>query len=545
MSKSGIIKLLVVVILALIAFIAYKLTWTVAQPKIEHRVSEIGMTSNEVAAQGPLPGDVALYAGELACSENLPTPGYYSSLNGAEISDAQRSGVFPCATFTGSFDAANEVFAWRSEGTYQGISYMSNRRPGELYIVGGEYPTKKEPDPVGPWIAKANATTGEQIWRTYVDNPNASGRWIGNANLNVLENGKIAFAWSNQIVLLDGDTGEILKHNTLPNGEAPVEDVNFKHLTVAPDGTLILKDQTRPLGCKLQGTMAIIVCGEQGMKQPNSQLVAVDPETLEILDDIPLPEPSSVPHAITQFEGKIAIYLGFNESARRAFWDPETQKLSMDDSWVIHPMQKGQTTATAPSLIGDWVAFQLNGAGSDVISSSIVVANQFDATRTKIVFPFGDLKPGEWSFSPPKCGADPENNMVYSTDMGMRKVAGIKLDQKTGDLQVKFVLDITTNAFQPLFGPADKRVLMLTNIKPNVQAEPIKLALFTENYTEQVKWLDAATGRVLAESDFFEPLTINGLLTPGFGGRVYFPTSVGQAFYTLQVLPKPPEESGK
>jgi hypothetical protein len=277
------------------------------------------------------------------------------------------------------------------------------------------------------------------------------------------------------------------------------------------------------------------------MKQPNSQLVAVDPETLEILDDISLPEPSSVPHAITRFEGRIAIYLGFNESARRAFWDPETQKLSMDDSWVIHPMQKGQTTATAPSLIGDWVAFQLNGAGSDVISSSIVVANQFDATRMKIVFPFGDLKPGEWSFSPPKAGADPENSMVYSTDMGMKKVAGIKLDQQTGDLEVKFVLDITTNAFQPLIGPRDKRVLLLTNIKPNVEAEPIKATLFTENYKEQVKWLDAATGRVLAESDFFEPLTINGLLTPGFGGRLYFPTSVGQAFYTLQVLPKPPE----
>jgi len=68
-----------------------------------------------------------------------------------------------------------------------------------------------------------------------------------------------------------------------------IEDVNFKHLTIAPDGTLILKDQTRPIGCTLQGTMAIMVCAKKGMKLPNSVLVAFDPRTLEVLDSIPLP----------------------------------------------------------------------------------------------------------------------------------------------------------------------------------------------------------------------------------------------------------------
>jgi len=58
-----------------------------------------------------------------------------------------------------------------------------------------------------------------------------------------------------------------------------------------------------------------------------------------------------------------------------------------------------------------------------------------------------------------------------------------------------------------------------------------------ENYKEQLTWRDAATGRILAESDFFEPLTINSLTPPGFGGRVYFPTAVGKGFYVLQVMP--------
>lgn len=537
MNKNTAIKLAAAAGIVLLAVIVYRLLWTAVQPKIEQRISQVGLTPNEVAAHGPLPGDVGIYAKELACAQKLSTPGYYSSLNAAEIADAQRSGLFPCATFMGAFNGPNRVFAWRSAEDYQGVSYINNRKPGELFIVGGEYPTLEDPNPAGPFVAKADATTGKQIWRTYLDNPNASGRWIGNANLNILDNGKIVFAWSNQIVLLDPDTGEVLKHNRLPAGDAPVIDVNFKHLTVAPDRTLILKDQTRPTGCTLQGTMAIIKCGMQGMKQPNSQLVAVDPDTLEVLHDISLPEPSSVPHAITMFEGKIAIYLGMNESGRRAFWDPATKKLALDESWVIRPMQIGQTTATAPSLIGDWIGFQLNGMGSDTVASSIVVANQRNAKRMKIIFPFGPLKKGEWSFCPPKAGADPENSMIYSADMGIGKVAGIKLDQSSGELKTVFVLNNITTTFQPLIGPKDKRVLLLTNMKLNAPNEPVKAALFTENYKEQLTWRDAATGRLLAASDFFAPLSINGLTPPGFGGRVYFPTAVGEGFYVLQVMP--------
>jgi hypothetical protein len=539
MKASSLLKWVGLAIIALLAVAIYRLLGTVIGAKVEERVAKIGLTPNQVAAHGPLPGDVSLYAKELACQQKIRTPGYYSSLNGAEISDSERSGLFLCASFTGSMDGPNQVYAWRSADDYPGISYINNRKPGELYIVGGEYPTLDDPNMVGPFIAKADATTGEQIWRTYLDNLNASGRWIGNANLNILDNGKIALAWSNQIVLIDADTGEILKHNTLPSGAAPTADVNYKHLTVAPDRTLILKDQTRPLGCKLQGTVAIIKCGMEGMKQPNSQLVAVNPDTLEVLHDIELPEPATAPHIVTTFEGRIAIYVSMDTMVQRTFWDPVAKKLSLDQSWVIRPMQKGQSAPAAPSVLGDWIVAQLNGIGSDTVASSVVFASQKDPNKTQIVFPFGELKKGEWSFAPPKNGADRENSMIYSADVGMRKVAGIKIDQATGELNVAWVVDDTTTTFQPLIGPKDKRVLLLTNMKLNVEKEPIKVALFTENYKEQLTWRDAATGKLLAESDFFEPLSINGLTPPGFGGRVYFPTAVGKGFYVLQVKPKP------
>jgi hypothetical protein len=516
MKKSSIFKWAGLVIVVVLAIIVYRLLGGVIGAKVEQRVAKIGLTPNQIAAHGPLPGNVSLYAKELACQRKIPTPGYYSSLNGAEISDSARSGVFPCATFLGSTDGPNAVYAWRSEDDYPGVSYINNRKPGELYVVGGEYPTLDDPVPAGPYVAKADATTGKQIWRTYLDNANASGWLIGNTNLNILDNGNLALAWSNQIVLVDGDTGLILKHNTLPTGEAP----------------------TRPVGCTEQGTLGIIRCIEKGMKMPNSVLVAVNPDTLEVLDTLQLPEPAPSPFDVTVYQGRIAVYVGLADSVRRYFWDPATKKLSADESWVIHPMQKGQSAATAPTMLGDWVAVQLNGAGSSVKASSILVADTRDAKRTKVVFPFGELKPGEWSFAPPKCGGDPENHMIYSADMGMRKVAGIKLDPDSGELKTMFVVDDTTTTFQPLIGPKDRRVLLLTNMKLNVEKEPIKVAFFTQNYKEQLTWRDAATGKILAESDFFEPLTGNSLTPPGYGGRIYFPSAVGKGFYVLQVLPK-------
>ena len=61
------------------------------------------------------------------------------------------------------------------------------------------------------------------------------------------------------------------------------------------------------------------------------------------------------------------------------------------------------------------------------------------------------------------------------------------------------------------------------------------LEVVSGKYKEQVTWRDAATGRILAESDFFEPLTFNSLIVPGYGGRMYYPTDEG--FITLQVKP--------
>ena len=535
MKKSTIIKLAAAIFVVLLLIVAYRLLWTSIQPKVEHRLAEIGLTSNEVAANGPLPGDVSLYHKELTCAEKLRTPGYFPSINGAEIADAQRSGLYPCATFTGNFDGPNKVFAWRSQDGYQAANFVNSRKPGELYITGGDNPTLTGPVAPGPYVAKVDATTGKQIWRTYMDNANLSGNFIATANLNILANGKIVFSWNHTIVLLDPDTGLILKSNTLPTGDVGVSAISFKHVTIAPNGTLILKSQARPAGSTEQGSMAMIKGMQAGLKVANSLIAAVDPDTLEVLDWTEMPEPAVTPHIIATFEGKTAIYIGANEHAFRYFWDPATKKLAKDESWVVAYLQKGQSTGDAPTLMGDWVTIQTNGVGSKTTASSIVAISQHDAKKMTTVFPFGPLKKGEMSFAPPKSGGDPENNLLYSADMGIGKVAGVNIDPQTGEMKTAWVIDDITLGFQPLIGPKDKRVLLLSMMKSNVEKEPLMLALMTGNYKEQVTWRDAATGRLIAESDFFEPLTPGALITPGFGGRVYFPT--GKGFIVLQVMP--------
>lgn len=497
-------------------------------------MSKPKLTSNEKAANGPIPGDHHLVEAEHKGSASVASPGYYPSLNGSEISGSDRSGCFPFASFTGSFTEPNTVYAWRSEDDYQGTTFLCNREPGELFLCGGNLPEAKPPAFPGPYVARVDATTGKQIWRTYLENVNVSGNWIGVNNLNILANGKIVTAWSTQIALLDGDTGRILKTGTLPSGEAPQKDAHFKHLTVAPDGTLILKNHTRADGITEQGTLAMVKGLRKGMKMPSSVVVAVDPETLEVLDMVQLPELCATPHGITMYEGRIAIYICATEGIYRFFWDTEAKKLLRDESWGGAYLAEGQSTGDAPGIMGDWIVVQTNGVGAKV-PSSVVAINIHDSKKQVTVEPFGPLRKLQLSLAPPKTCIDVENNMLYSADAGVGQVAGIRLNQETGEMKVEFVVKNTTFTFQPMIGPKDQRVLVLTNMKGDIPLMGAVADMVTGMYSEQVRWLDAGTGRVLAESDFFEPLTFNSLTVPGYGGRLYFPTDIG--FITLQVKP--------
>jgi hypothetical protein len=184
--------------------------------------------------------------------------------------------------------------------------------------------------------------------------------------------------------------------------------------------------------------------------------------------------------------------------------------------------------------MGDWVIIRNNGMISRTAGSSVVAINQKDPNKKTSIFPFGPLTSGI-SWAPPKNAVDVESGMIYSDDVGMGKLAGIRFDLSTGAMKPAFVTDDITTCLVGVIGPQGKRVVVVSHQHYNVPFEPTLLALGTGLYKEQLRWRDAATGRLLAESDLFEPMSPNTLGTPGFGGRFYYPTDKG--FIVMQAVP--------
>ena len=494
------------------------------------------VTPSEQETIGPLPGNLDLYASEQSCQQGISTPGYWSALNGAELTDAQRSGIYPCADFLGSRTAPNVVYTYKAQGNYPNVYYVNNDGPNGMYVVGGAPPPSTGRGPAGPYVARINPITGEQVWRTYVENLNTDNAFVGGTNLNILPNGDIVYAWGNRIALLDRATGAILKARTLPSpGPVTPNDINYKELTIAPDGTIILRSQNRPENCNQQGGGGLEACSQSagGTEQKPSDFLAINPDTLQVYDQVVAPEDSATPPIIAPYQGKIAIYTAMLQKAYRYFWDPATKKLTQDKSWVANYLASGQTVGDAPTYMGNWIVIQTNGIGSKTKASSLVAVNVNNASDTHTIYPFGQLQSGQSSNAPPKPEGDLQNNMVYSADGGIGKIAGIHLDQQTGQMTTKFVVNDRSFEFQPLFGPPNQRVLVTTKWNPDVSVG----ALASGAYTQQVVWRDAATGKPLASSDFLPPIGFNGLVAPAYGGRFVYPAQSSGSLYFLQPMP--------
>ncbi len=209
--------LVLVGLLALILVPALTTTSDVASHVNPLQGAAQNVTPSQQETNGPLPGDLSRYASEQKCQESIPTPGYFSSMNAAELTDAQRSGIYPCADFLGSRTESNVVYTYKAEGYYPNVYYVTSDGPNGTYVVGGAPPASTGRPAGGPFIARIDPISGEQVWRTYVENLNVDEAFVGGTNLNILENGNIVFAWDHRIALLDRDTGAILKSRSLPS----------------------------------------------------------------------------------------------------------------------------------------------------------------------------------------------------------------------------------------------------------------------------------------------------------------------------------------
>lgn len=79
-------------------------------------------------------------------------------------------------------------------------------------------------------------------------------------------------------------------------------------------------------------------------------------------------------------------------------------------------------------------------------------------------------------------------------------------------------------------------VLVGTNMKVTNESD-IEAGPKDPTYTEQVMWRDAATGKLLAASDYFSPMSEGSQPLPGYGGLTYHVLQDGHLM-ALKVLPQ-------
>jgi hypothetical protein len=165
----------------------------------------------------------------------------------------------------------------------------------------------------------------------------------------------------------------------------------------------------RQAGCEEQGFSAFLDCPNPA-DMPNSVVVAIDPQRLEIIDQVVAPEFIGGRITATVFENHSYVYLPAQTTVFRYIY--EDGRLKRDISWdpgtVVLP---GQSGPTAPAVMNDWIVFGTN-ASPAATPLSVVAINQADASRQFSSQPFAAV-PSPQSWSPSAVSVDPLHNRIF------------------------------------------------------------------------------------------------------------------------------------
>ena len=482
------------------------------------------VTSDEQAANGPLVGDTSKYASEQACATSENNQPWYATITAFEHHDSNRSHVFACADFLGTnAEGNNQVFAYTSPVNFPGPYNLVTGTSDALYVYGGGY--GDAPNASGSFVARLEAGTLKEVWRHVLINTNTTNEWDYPGVVNELADGSLVVIYGYRMGKLDPATGTVLEQVTLPTGDSQPRDTSYNGYDALPDGTIIAKSVNREKGCQEEGFSAFLKCPNP-TDVPPSVLVAVDSKTLKVIAQLTLPEMVAGRITSTVYKGKNYICLaGTSKVYRYTF---SNNSFSLDPTWgPVDYLKSGQTPAPAIAPLGNYVVLQTNGQPTST-PSSVMAISQDNATQLSRIDPFASSN-AKNSIVPAMPSVDPVNNRIYVIDAGPGKLAAINFNQ--GNLSLAWSVDQTTLSFTTLIGPANARVLIGTNI-------PVKTFQGLKYYTmEQVVWRSADTGTELARSDFFDKMVTGILVTPGFGGLMYYLSQSGKLI-ALQVRPK-------
>lgn len=211
-------------------------------------------------------------------------PPWFPSLMAFEHYDSGRTKLFEQAHFTGSFAGDNTVDVKTSTGQYPTPYNVVYLRPDSLFVYGGAYGDKGG---TGSFVARVDPRTLQTVWQTQLINTVETGDWNYPGVLSALDDGYLYLIYGYRLAKLDPRDGKVLAQIDLPTLAAP-GDTTYNGLSGLPDGTLVAKTVYRQAGCTEQGFLAFLDCPDP-LDVPNSLVVAIDPSTLEIIDQVEAP----------------------------------------------------------------------------------------------------------------------------------------------------------------------------------------------------------------------------------------------------------------
>jgi hypothetical protein len=498
---------------------------------------------------------IAASAQDNGATDNAP---WYPSLQAFEHYNSGRSHVFSQATFGGSFTGPNQVKLQQSEdGAYPSGYNMSYLNENAAFIQGGSYGDVE--NSIGPFVAKVDPKTLKPVWFTQLVNTVETGEWDYPGGMAIQSDGSIYVVSGYRIFKVDAKDGSVVATLVLPTQvymrnnyptNPPTYDTtltenavntSYNGINALPDGTIVVKSLYREAGCTLNGASAILECPE-GRDVPASNLISVDPKTMQIIDNITLPTLAGARPTITTYKGVDYVYLLENQS-NAVRYSVQDGKFTLDTAWTPAAVPNpGQTPGGSLIVLNDWVVGATNSVPATGALSMFAI-NQSDASKRFDLQPYVDdpIDPEMTKlFATAAAGqpavswagmsleADPENGRFYGVETLARKIAAYKLT--SSGIETVWTKDQTTTEWATLIGPKDKRVWVGTDIpRPEIPGK---------NKTDRVVFRDAATGRLLARSAQVPAMTQGSAVQPGYGGSVFFPGATGTL---VKVTPSPKE----
>jgi hypothetical protein len=458
--------------------------------------------------------DVVLDSALLEQSNITPGPNdtdLYTTVNAAEHADYARSHIFEYAIFGGSFDedASNQTIVRATTADYPGAYNVVTRNPGEIFVYYGVYGDVE--GSTGPAVALLDANTLEEVWNTQLAVYENETAWNYPGVVGLHGNGTLIVVSGNTAAVLDPDTGNIINKVDLPQVDPALGSYNG--FATTSDGTLFTKALFRY--CDDEGGLALKNCLDTEATQT---LLALDPVSLEIITQVELPVFSTGRIPIAVHDGIDHVYMPGISEVYRYRW--ENQSLVLEEDWgFVSVTEEDDLGAMAPNVIGDWVFVQVNTGTPKPMPVWAISA--VDSSERFMIRPFEDIET-RFSFGVAHGAFDTESGLLFTADTGTGYVSAMTFDPESG-FEVVWREEQTTSVFQQLIGDPDERVVVTSDLL-NFRLNPLTAT------NEQILFRDAATGRELARTGNLPRMSDGANISPGFGGRMYFPGKDGRIY---------------